>query len=507
MELSWQEYLDQRRLRIKTVILWSVYLFYILILTLKPFDFFTGYFFQYFKFKHGLWHALFSSFQVADILLNILFFIPFGFLTGLMLRTNKKETAEIIKMSIIISLIASLIAEFLQLFLIRTTSLTDVITNMFGGYLGAKIACKVALKPQSLIPQFIVNRGSKIIKVVALIYTILLILLFSLPLWLNGFYNWDTNFFLYLGNEASGDRPWEGSIYELVIYDRMLSQEEALQCYYSRRSESLKAHILAHYCFDERSGRTIHNHVYLADTLNLQISDTRRVCWLNQTNGLVLRQGGTIRSKVVAKRLSEILRSRSQLSVEVRFRPANLHQTGPARIVTLSAGTEQRNFTLGQVGERLNFRVRTPLTGANGSRVDLYTENPVLSHRTQHVIATFNRGAELFYLNGHELADSVRGISNYMPYLAGFGRGTFGKLSFCFLVLFPLGWLVQVIPGRKHVKYIRGVILNVFPVFLVQGGFFLFYQQPLDLPILGVSLLTAAISLVLSLFPLFHEFE
>jgi glycopeptide antibiotics resistance protein len=507
MQLSWQEYLDQTRLRVKTIILWSVYLIYILILTLKPFEFSSGYFYQFFKFQHGFFHAIFSSFQPADILLNILFFIPLGFLTGLLLRINQKDPPTIIKTSTIICLVASVIAEFLQLFLIRTTSLTDIITNTLGGYLGARLVSQVSLTAVGLVPQFIVNRGTKIIKFTELIYAALLLILFSLPFWLNGFYNWDENFHLCLGNEATGDRPWEGAIYELVIYDRMLSQEEALQCYYSRRSESLKSHILAHYRFDEGHGRYIYNRASAIDSLKLEISDTSKVCWLNPSNGLVLRQGGVIKSTVPASQLCAALQAANQLSLEVRFRPANLIQTGPGRIVTFSASTEKRNFTLGQAAGQLNFRVRTPLTGPNGSRVDLYTENPVLTHRPQHVVAVFNRGAEIIFLNGHELEDSVRGLSNYMSSLSGFGRGTFGKVSLCFLMLFPLGWLSQVTVGGNHKKYVRGFFINLLPVFFAECIFFCFYQQPFDLPILGIATFTAGLTFVLSLFPYFREMD
>ena len=46
--------------------------------------------------------------------------------------------------------------------------------------------------------------------------------------------------------------------------------------------------------------------------------------------------------------------------------PGNTAQTGPARIVSLSADTGAQNFTLGQEGSDIEFRLRTPVSGRNG---------------------------------------------------------------------------------------------------------------------------------------------
>lgn len=55
-----------------------------------------------------------------------------------------------------------------------------------------------------------------------------------------------------------------------------------------------------------------------------------------------------------------------RIEVLLRVRPATLDQTGPARILTLSAGTKRRNLTVAQDGGALVVRLRTPWHDDNG---------------------------------------------------------------------------------------------------------------------------------------------
>ncbi len=56
----------------------------------------------------------------------------------------------------------------------------------------------------------------------------------------------------------------------------------------------------------------------------------------------------------------------NSLEVEFEAQSYDQYQTGPARIFTLSADNLNRNFTLGQSGNNLIIRLRTPETSKNG---------------------------------------------------------------------------------------------------------------------------------------------
>ncbi len=93
-----------------------------------------------------------------------------------------------------------------------------------------------------------------------------------------------------------------------------------------------------------------------------------------------------------------------EYSVEAWVIPANVTQEGPARLVTYSDGTQQRNFTMGQQLYSYAFRNRSdsPDISPNGTPA-LQTENAeeVLQASQQHVVMTFSQteGRKIF-VNG-----------------------------------------------------------------------------------------------------------
>jgi VanZ family protein len=71
----------------------------------------------------------------------------------------------------------------------------------------------------------------------------------------------------------------------------------------------------------------------------------------------------------VSEKAPEWLRQaidRQQLELELEVSAGSSHQDGPARIFTISRGTEIRNLTIGQEGDDLDVRVRSDRTDANG---------------------------------------------------------------------------------------------------------------------------------------------
>ncbi len=72
------------------------------------------------------------------------------------------------------------------------------------------------------------------------------------------FSNWDPNYHLLLGNEATFDRPWLGGIAFVAIYDRALSEGEILKNYRNTMAGTPHARggtgIVALYAFSEGKG-------------------------------------------------------------------------------------------------------------------------------------------------------------------------------------------------------------------------------------------------------------
>jgi VanZ family protein len=84
------------------------------------------------------------------------------------------------------------------------------------------------------------------------------------------FSNWDPDCRLAIGNEVTGNRPWEGKIYYVAIFNKPLTDREIRQNYLSgmpskinkekMENDRFKARIpVARYLFNERKGDTIHD--------------------------------------------------------------------------------------------------------------------------------------------------------------------------------------------------------------------------------------------------------
>lgn len=99
----------------------------------------------------------------------------------------------------------------------------------------------------------------------------------------------------------------------------------------------------------------------------------------------------------------------NELTVEAWLKPTKDNQSGPARIVTLSLDTGQRNFTLGQDGNRFDFRLRTSKTDQNGLP-SLATPNGTATRQNSHVVYTFDRGGTVrAFVNGKQVASRRMG--------------------------------------------------------------------------------------------------
>jgi len=90
---------------------------------------------------------------------------------------------------------------------------------------------------------------------------------------------------------------------------------------------------------------------------------------LARDGGIAFPAPGIARSDRPPGWVADALRSH-RLEMSLRLRSFAPDQDGPARILTLSAGTRQRNLTLGQDGDDLVLRLRTPATGPNGTYPD-----------------------------------------------------------------------------------------------------------------------------------------
>jgi len=117
--------------------------------------------------------------------------------------------------------------------------------------------------------------------------------------------------------------------------------------------------------------------------------------------GITIADGKAQASTTASAKLFDIIQESGEFSIEAWVVPANVTQE-EARIVSYSAGTTQRNFTLQQTLYDYNFQLRTTETSLNGDpALSTPAMDEVLQATLQHVVATYDPiNGRSIYVNG-----------------------------------------------------------------------------------------------------------
>jgi hypothetical protein len=118
--------------------------------------------------------------------------------------------------------------------------------------------------------------------------------------------------------------------------------------------------------------------------------------------GIDIGSGKAQASTTSSAKLHKLITATGEYSIEAWVVPANVSQEGPARIISYSAGTTERNFTLGQTQYNYDFLQRSSSTDANGEpQLSTADADEDLQATLQHVVATYDpvNGRRL-YVNG-----------------------------------------------------------------------------------------------------------
>ncbi|MEM6262074.1 MAG: LamG-like jellyroll fold domain-containing protein [Bacteroidota bacterium] len=160
--------------------------------------------------------------------------------------------------------------------------------------------------------------------------------------------------------------------------------------------------LVAFYSFEEGQGNTVHDRSGVGVPIDLHIDNTNRVTWLNG-GGLRINSGTKIASNGPAAKFNAFAMSSQEVTLEVWVKPENITQAGPARLITVSKNTGERNVTLGQEGSRYVGRIRTtdPSIDNNGMPEVRTGSNQAVTNALQHIVYTRKANGEVkIYVNG-----------------------------------------------------------------------------------------------------------
>jgi hypothetical protein len=376
--------------------------------------------------------ALFSlqGFAPVDFLLNILFYVPLGLILSPSGRLRPVVTG----------LCLSLVVELFQTgFAGRDPTLADVAANTLGTFIGTLAITKrlagTLSGPVVQLPRWFAG--------VAVAAAIPLAVAMHVHTGSAALTGWDPGYKIMVGDEITHDRPWSGDLHSAQIVATAL------------KSTSDPVSTL------------------LGQPSQLEASNPQATTFeLNSPNAPVVEAAGSpLLSGAGAEALCLTLTEANQFSVVASFTLPSTRQRGPARIVTFSKDPNHRNFTLAEEGDRLVFRVRTPVTGDNGNDPELLSRPILKAGNTYDVVASYDGTVARIWANGLLVGRLNIGAKSKLLADSGDTGAPFAVATFAALIVFSLyGWWTPA--GRVRERLALGGILGAAAggVLLLAGG-------------------------------------
>ena len=160
-----------------------------------------------------------------------------------------------------------------------------------------------------------------------------------------------------------------------------------------------EANQIALWEFKTGSGSTAYDTSGIEPAIDLTLSGD--YSWVG-AYGISFVDGKAQGSTTASSKLHDLIRATGEYSIEAWVTPANVTQEGPARIISYSAGTTARNFTLGQTLYNYDFMNRSSVTDGNGEpMLSTADDDEDLQATLQHVVATYDPiNGRRIYVNG-----------------------------------------------------------------------------------------------------------
>ncbi len=435
----------------------------ILVVTLFPYDF---------AFRENAskinYRFLASEFfklrNLYDLITNVLLFFPFGFAFSCLMQRKRFAGIKTLSFTLLTSFCLSFIIEILQLFVpSRSSSLVDIGASILGafiGFLGFRLGGdKIFGATLNIVKS---SKSFLSIKKLTAIFIGYIILIFLTTLvWQNSgsLSNWNQTFPLSLGNEPTGNRPWKGYISELYVANKAVSDQEAESAFFSEIPFSaIKKYLVAVYqlrgtgSYPDLTGQ-------LPDLSWRENSPT-----IQDRRGVSLDSNHWLETKSSVALMTQKIAATSQFTIGAVVATADTMQNGPARIISLSADDESRNFTLGQRGSDLVFRVRTPVTGKNATSYQLNVPNIFGDTKNHQILLTYEGSILTIYIDGVKQPYSLKLIPEVMifqllPFDANSINLEIYKILYYGLIFIPLGFFLALIRARARGKVIFYALL------------------------------------------------
>jgi hypothetical protein len=289
--------------------------------------------------------------------------------------------------------------------------------------------------------------------------------------------NWRPRFQLMIGNEKSGDRPWTGRVTNLAFFDRALPLAAVKSFLRGAEPAGLAPdNLVAYYPLQDAAS--------LSDATG-NLSD---LLWQVDAGAKpedpqpMLDGRHWLRTKWAVIYLAERLIATSQFTVMLSESTADLQQSGPARIVSVSATPHFRNLTLGQEAQDLVVRIRTPGTGLNGTLPEYIFPDFFMDQAPHNLALTYDSLALTVYRAESAeptTVEVVPGLAFFFTLYEPFAQtmaatpalSTVYKVLFYLLAFIPCAFLLALLGAQIQNRILRLALLamgTILPALLLE---------------------------------------
>ncbi len=397
-----------------------------------------------------------------DTFLNVLLFVPFGF--GLCAKLRLRGTGRWLSLLLALAFgaVASYAVEFLQFYIPpRDSGWDDVVTNTAGSVVGfflfemfgGALLDELSRWEDAFTGWLTARRGAILLAAYFAVW-------FGISVYLQRetrLSDWDPQYKLFVGNDASGQNPWKGQIHQLQIWSRALP-EGTIRGMAARESvKDANEGLLGTYDFTG------------APPLRRQVDFLPPLVWTPVQPQSVNAQASELdgrswlRTQLPLERLTREIEKTSQFTVHVVCAPAAT-EGAYGRVVSVSETADYANFQMWQEGTSLVFWFRNPLSETRSSLA--WTVRDVFeAGKVRDIVATYDGSDAFIYLDGIRVPRVYR-LSPGASFLHRRLIIRTSELEACNLVydtivFLPAGLLIGVAGRKTSRRNISGVWMIV----------------------------------------------
>jgi glycopeptide antibiotics resistance protein len=408
-----------------------------------------------------------------DVFLNVLLFIPLGFGFAEKLRERRMSRMATFFFVWAAGAIFSYFIEITQIYVPgRDSGWVDVITNSTGAIVGFLLYELVGeLTTDFLSRCEILLRSWLTLRRTAVLLSIYFLFWFAVSAILQkqtGPSNWEPDSLLVVGNDATGQDPWQGRVQKLQIADRAVPEALAVNLTSGRAYQEAPFTWRADYDFSSPTPFED-----LKEFLP-SLSWTPTAPPSRNSNGLALDGKSWLTSRVAVTDLVDDIRKTNQFSLHIICAAEQTH-AGNGHIVSISRSLGFADLTLRQEDSSLVFWFRSPVS----------VKRAILAWYVPNIFTDTEARDIAYSFDGADLSVYINGKKTRRPYRLGPGTDLarlFRKIRpaelegyndiYYSLVFFPAGILLGMVMQRQtrsNTDIPLTIALNfLLPVFLLE---------------------------------------